>query len=96
MSIRNGARMGNSITQWKKKNPLSTLFARIVSGVGGFAGGAMLVICCLGLIAGSAMKNGPDFGAMVGLGVGGMAIDIGSHWIAVQIDKKAMKSRDQS
>jgi len=88
MGTRNGARIGNAITQWKKKNRLSSLFARIISKVGGFAGGIMLVVGCLGLIAGSAMKNGPDFGSMVGLCLGGLAIDVGSHWIAVQVDKK--------
>ena len=88
MGIRNGALMGNAITQWKKKNPLSSLIARIISKVGGIAGGIMLVLGCLGLIAGSAMKNGPDFGAMVGLAVGGIVVDLGSHWIAMQIDKK--------
>lgn len=88
MGMRNGARMGASLSQWKKKNPLSSLFARILSKIGGFIGGAMLIIGVLGLIAGSAMKNGPDFGTMVALALGGLAVDVGSHWIALQIDKK--------
>lgn len=91
MSGRTGAQIGNAIVQWKKKNSLSSLFARIFSRIGGFVGGAMLIVAVIGLIVSESMKDGPNIGAMIGLALGGIAVDVGTHWIAMQIDKMLAK-----
>ena len=89
MSVRNGVRIGSALSQWKKENPLSSLFARVLSKVGGFIGGTTLFVACIGAIASrSTLKNVPGLWTMVAFAVAGLIIDAGSHWVAMQIDRK--------
>lgn len=83
-----GSKTGLEISAWKAKNRPSTKFARILSKIGGLCGGAIEVIAAIGLIASGVTKSGSNTWQMVGLFVVGLAIDVGSHWIALKIDKK--------
>ena len=86
--MRTGSKLGAGFAEWKAKNRVSSPAARILSKTGGFIGGALEIIGVIGLIASGAMKEGPDFVPMAGIVLLGIAIDLGSHWIAMTIDKK--------
>lgn len=87
MGMRNGARIGGWISDWKRNHPLSSRFARILSKFGGFLGGVLEWIAVIGILASTAMKKGPDFMAALGLFLCGASLDVGLHWLLLQIEK---------
>jgi len=86
--MRTGSKIGASISNWKSETMPVSGIARILSKVGGLIGSAVEIIAALGLIAVGITKGNQNFWQLVGLYVVGLIVDLGTHWIAIQIDKK--------
>ena len=91
MGIKNGVKLSGALADWKQKNPLSSMFARIFATIGSVIGGILLILGTLGVIVSISLEGSVSFMLMVGLAVCGIAIDAGSYWIALQIDRNASR-----
>ena len=83
-----GSKIGASISNWKENTRPNSKAARVFSKIGGFIGSAIEIIAVLGLLLDWSVENRQNFWRMVGLFAIGLIIDMGSHWIAIRMDKK--------
>lgn len=82
---RNGARAGFFLSQWKAKHRPATKAGKILSKLFGFIGGCMEIVAVLGILVSMSSLKGVSFTGILLLWLGGLALDIGMHWVICQI-----------